>query len=504
MVSAASSHVVPEAGRCDRDMIPWDCSSDACVLGELTVSPCQASVSVRQMILKLEARNTSEDAEEPQCLRSANARFVSSKRVSTSPVSKPPVVAGTSGSVLFSSDLVVFSGRSAESASTCFGPRYGPARAPGPARGERVMLKLNRVEISADVTRESSCHIAPDSASACEEAPASLKSSAERDCGGSAVTCTLKKLMEYACTMGEADLNELLSCEARDGVPVLLIRSSRESIGPPVIVRGSVVRAKCYDASLDRERYFCLSARQLAKQVRSLRAVKFRHDVSLCTRGGSFNASVGGLSEVMFPSVHRLAGSSMLTLGLLISADAAKAASCPVSNNSLFSKLFGETIAVCFDVLRGELYDGVLYIHGRVRESGDSVLLVIKLEELLNFESHDGRKQRVLSMIDDDDLKIVAASAVGGATVVGSAGAAAGTVLGSLAGAAVGIVPALFTFGLSIPVCAMMGGSAGLVAGATTGAGTGMAIGTAAGCGGLACRNKLRSFASMSVERSRT
>mmetsp|Transcript_46437 Transcript_46437/g.83851 ORF Transcript_46437/g.83851 Transcript_46437/m.83851 type:complete len:80 (-) Transcript_46437:28-267(-) len=61
-----------------------------------------------------------------------------------------------------------------------------------------------------------------------------------------------------------------------------------------------------------------------------------------------------------------------------------------------------------------------------------------------------------------------------------------------MTGAAVGIVPAVFTFGLSIPVGAMLGGGAGCVTGAATGAGTGLAAGTAVGYGGYAYRSELK------------
>merc|ERR1719453_2785004 len=67
---------------------------------------------------------------------------------------------------------------------------------------------------------------------------------------------------------------------------------------------------------------------------------------------------------------------------------------------------------------------------------------------------------------------------------VTTAGAAAGTVAGGamgggagvLVGAAVGVVPAIFTFGLSIPITAVIGGSVGLVAGSGVGAVGGGAV----------------------------
>lgn len=58
-------------------------------------------------------------------------------------------------------------------------------------------------------------------------------------------------------------------------------------------------------------------------------------------------------------------------------------------------------------------------------------------------------------------------SAVGGAVALGAGGGATGLVGGGAIGAALGLVPAAFTFGLSIPVGAAIGSSIGAVAGST-------------------------------------
>merc|ERR1712137_136490 len=57
--------------------------------------------------------------------------------------------------------------------------------------------------------------------------------------------------------------------------------------------------------------------------------------------------------------------------------------------------------------------------------------------------------------------------------MLGTTGLAAGATIG----AAVGLVPALFTFGLSIPVGAAIGGSIGASTGGTVGFGAGGALG---------------------------
>jgi len=79
----------------------------------------------------------------------------------------------------------------------------------------------------------------------------------------------------------------------------------------------------------------------------------------------------------------------------------------------------------------------------------------------------------------------VQATAVGagvGAAALGTAGATGGVLAGGAVGVAVGLVPALFTFGLSIPVGALVGSSAGLCMGGAAGTAAGCAGGGAVGC----------------------
>lgn len=72
--------------------------------------------------------------------------------------------------------------------------------------------------------------------------------------------------------------------------------------------------------------------------------------------------------------------------------------------------------------------------------------------------------------------KPVSTSAASGAVLLGTGGGVAGLAAGSVAGAAAGLPLALFTFGLSIPVGAVVGGGAGACVGAVT-AGTAGAVG---------------------------
>lgn len=80
-------------------------------------------------------------------------------------------------------------------------------------------------------------------------------------------------------------------------------------------------------------------------------------------------------------------------------------------------------------------------------------------------------------------FQTTALSAAGGAVAVGSGGAAAGLATGAVVGASLGLAPALFTFGISIPVGAAIGGSAGFLVCATGGAAVGALGGGVAGYG---------------------
>jgi len=86
------------------------------------------------------------------------------------------------------------------------------------------------------------------------------------------------------------------------------------------------------------------------------------------------------------------------------------------------------------------------------------------------------------------EFKVTAASAAGGCVVGGTTGFATGATFG----AAIGVVPALFTLGLSIPVGAVIGGGIG----ATTGGSVGFGAGGAVGYGAYTKRKEIQDTAS--------
>merc|ERR1719152_397583 len=91
--------------------------------------------------------------------------------------------------------------------------------------------------------------------------------------------------------------------------------------------------------------------------------------------------------------------------------------------------------------------------------------------KLITFAGTTSTKTK--EIVKNQRVQVTAASAAGGAAVGGVGGGA----VGAGAGALVGLPAALFTFGLSIPVCATVGGAIGATAGAATGAAAGGAAG---------------------------
>jgi hypothetical protein len=95
-------------------------------------------------------------------------------------------------------------------------------------------------------------------------------------------------------------------------------------------------------------------------------------------------------------------------------------------------------------------------------------------------------KDKAQAWVKDPWFQTVTISTGGGAVVLGSVGGAFGTACGIVVGTTAGALPALFTFGLSLPLGAAGGGALGC--------GTGMIVGSAAGgvCGGAAGHSAYR------------
>jgi len=118
---------------------------------------------------------------------------------------------------------------------------------------------------------------------------------------------------------------------------------------------------------------------------------------------------------------------------------------------------------------------------------------------------HHGKigAEKTMKVVKNKEVQGTAASATGGAVALGAGGAATGVVAGGTLGAAAGLLPALFTFGLSIPVFAVVGGGCGLVAGSTLGGATG-AVAGAGGYQAYTRRATIQAFVGKKSEQART
>jgi len=86
-------------------------------------------------------------------------------------------------------------------------------------------------------------------------------------------------------------------------------------------------------------------------------------------------------------------------------------------------------------------------------------------------------RDRAVAILRDPQFQTCTIATAGGTITIGAVGGAFGLAVGTVTGSAAGLVPALFTFGLSIPVGGAIGGGMGLCAGATTGSGVGALAG---------------------------
>eukprot|EP00929_Paragymnodinium_shiwhaense_P020426 TRINITY_DN13625_c0_g1_i1.p1 TRINITY_DN13625_c0_g1~~TRINITY_DN13625_c0_g1_i1.p1 ORF type:complete len:407 (+),score=80.71 TRINITY_DN13625_c0_g1_i1:136-1356(+) len=117
---------------------------------------------------------------------------------------------------------------------------------------------------------------------------------------------------------------------------------------------------------------------------------------------------------------------------------------------------------------------------------------------LVHAAAGSGKARAALS---DAKVQATAVSAAGGAVAMGLSGGATGFVAGGSVGTAVGLVPALFTFGLSVPFCAAFGSGLGVCIGTTMGASFGAVSGGAAGYSIYVRRDELKSGSSRAWER---
>jgi len=101
-------------------------------------------------------------------------------------------------------------------------------------------------------------------------------------------------------------------------------------------------------------------------------------------------------------------------------------------------------------------------------------------------------KTKTATLVKNPNFQTVCISTSAGAVVLGSAGGAFGCASGIVLGGTAGVVPALLTFGLSIPTFAAVGGGMGLCSGVVIGGSTGAIGGAVAGHTGYKHRVQIK------------
>lgn len=118
----------------------------------------------------------------------------------------------------------------------------------------------------------------------------------------------------------------------------------------------------------------------------------------------------------------------------------------------------------------------------------------IRARRAADFTMAKSRELKVRSceIAAQPKVQVTAASAAGGAVTVGATGGAIGFTAGGVIGAACGVIPAIFTFGLSIPVGAAIGSGAGLCVGTAVGGTAGAVGGGAVGFGAYSKKDEIK------------
>jgi len=171
-----------------------------------------------------------------------------------------------------------------------------------------------------------------------------------------------------------------------------------------------------------------------------------------CAAGGTTGCVIGGVSCAYRTQIYSKALSTY---------DGAL-------NSRVATSLFSAKDALMTLLLDTTLRDIGMGTHRRVGEAASAACDTTK-------KTGSAVKAAVL----DPEIEKTAGCAVGGALVLGTAGGAAATCTGAAMGAAAGVLPALFTFGLSIPVGAAVGGGMGMAIGSTAVGTAGFAAGGA-------------------------
>lgn len=115
------------------------------------------------------------------------------------------------------------------------------------------------------------------------------------------------------------------------------------------------------------------------------------------------------------------------------------------------------------------------------------------MEERCQFVAATARRffSSAYNVASEPSVQVTTATAIGGAVTLGAGGGIAGLATGGAIGGAIGFLPAIFTFGLSIPIGVAIGGGIGFGVGIAGGGGAGLLSGGTVGYVAYAKRSKI-------------
>eukprot|EP00929_Paragymnodinium_shiwhaense_P001694 TRINITY_DN101929_c0_g1_i1.p1 TRINITY_DN101929_c0_g1~~TRINITY_DN101929_c0_g1_i1.p1 ORF type:complete len:327 (+),score=70.61 TRINITY_DN101929_c0_g1_i1:91-1071(+) len=183
--------------------------------------------------------------------------------------------------------------------------------------------------------------------------------------------------------------------------------------------------------------------------------------VTLGTIGGCFGLASGvvvGSAAGVLPA--------LLTFGLSIPAGAAAAGGVGLCVGTGSGALVGGVAGIGGCRYRVQIKDNLIFVRKTLKNTAraSQVRFERRSQALRDFTGKKCGQARAIGT--DPTFQVTSASAAAGAVMGSTFGGCAGL----FTGAAAGLVPAIFTFGLSIPVGATVGLCTGAVGGATVGA----------------------------------
>jgi len=209
------------------------------------------------------------------------------------------------------------------------------------------------------------------------------------------------------------------------------------------------------------------------------------HELCLKLKEGSLN-TFSALSRAIEVSVA--AALRVAAIPFIFAKDKLQVLYCSVTKGALH--------------IKAKFGDFLVLVKVKVYDLGETPVLATAINALQNTKARAAVATVGIRDAVTPKVQVTAASAASGAVALGIGAGSAGLVAGGAVGAAIGVVPAVFTFGLSIPIGAVMGGGAGLCVGTAAGGTAGFISGGAVGYGAFSNRQGIEKLVRNTVSKA--